>query len=497
MEDSKLVFLEGVRVPVYTVNSQTIHAMEEGPQNRQKAILLHGWSSSSFAMSPLTALLSQRFSCVAVDLPGYGASPRLPERATIPAYADLIAHLIEKISDGRVVLVGHSMGGMISLELAKRYPVLVERMVLISPTITGRLSTMVNLLISPVNMIERFGLGRFIVSRVENAYVGLTDRFMRPVSFADRTGITEEDYMRLRADARRPDQGRVRAECYFAMRDNDLSGQLVDIDTPSLVIWGAEDNTVPLRDAGVVADEWPAAELRLIPKAGHWPHFETPTVTRRLVASYLGLPLRSDILHSPVGDEELTRIQEVAQFLAHSSIGKSLTLNQRTRLAAQLQRYQYPPYRNIVNEKESTHEMYVVQSGTVEVWTDPDNPGTQPRQPQRVASLKPGDMTGELAMLDQGLRTADLISGPEGATVLGLHREKLLALIEDDAELAGQLLWNIANAMSQRVRFILWQLQRAHQRAKAEQRLWEEEREKQALEAEKTQPLPEQRTFIS
>jgi CRP-like cAMP-binding protein len=121
------------------------------------------------------------------------------------------------------------------------------------------------------------------------------------------------------------------------------------------------------------------------------------------------------------------------------------------------------------------------------VWSDPESPGELPKQPQRVASLKPGEMTGELAMLDQGLRTADLISGPEGAVVLSLSRERLLALMEDDPDLGSMLLWNIAQAMSQRVRFILWQLQRANMRARAEQRLWEEERARQRQAQEQQQ----------
>jgi CRP-like cAMP-binding protein len=73
-------------------------------------------------------------------------------------------------------------------------------------------------------------------------------------------------------------------------------------------------------------------------------------------------------------------------------------------------------------------------------------------------------MLGEQAMLDQGRRSADLIAGPEGATVLALTRDRLLALCEDDAVLATRLLWNIAVSMSQRMRFIQWQLRRASQK---------------------------------
>lgn len=460
---------------VYHLNGQELHTLEEGSPNRQKAILIHGWSSSSFAMSPLSSLLSQRFHCISVDLPGYGSSPPFEGKARISRYAELITDLIEEVSEGPVVLVGHSMGGMIGTTIAIEHPALVERMVLIGPTVTGRLSPMINLLISPINMIERFGIGSLIVSAIERLYVGLTDQLMRPVSFSDRSDITQADYHRLRADARRPGQGKVRAECFFAMRDHDLSGKLSKIETPTLVIWGAEDNTVPLRDAGIIEDEWPETDLRILPKAGHWPHFESPTATRRLVAAYLGLPLLSDKLHSPLGDQEMVQIRETSNFLAHSSIGTDLSKAQRTRLAAQLRRVQFPPYRNIVNQNEDSQEMYVIQAGTVEVWLDPDHQGDALPRPRQMATLKPGDLTGELAMLDQGLRTADLISGPDGATVLGLDRHRLLALMEDDPELGSKLLWNIAKAMSGRVRFILWQLDRAQQRTNLNPRLHEQE----------------------
>ena len=449
-------------------NDQQIHAVEQGQPNRQVALLIHGWSSSWYAMSPMIKLLSQRFRAIAIDLPGYGASPPLHEPVTIPAYADILANFVERVTDGPVVLVGHSMGGMTSLTMALRYPELVERMVLIDPTISGRLSQTVNLLVSPITMMERFGLGSLLVSTFERSIVGLTDRIMRPVSFAERSGITRDEHEHIQADIRRPGQGKVRAECFFAMRENDLRGKLSQIEAPALVIWGAEDNTVPLRDAGVIADEWPEADLRIIPKAGHWPHFETPDTVRRQVAAFLGLPLFSSAL-DPTDDEELGQTREIAQFLAHSDIGNDLNIVQRTRLAAQLRRRSYPSGSTVVSADEIGNELYIVHSGTIEVWTEPTQSDQETLSAQRVATYRPGQMLGELAMLDQGRRSADLIAGPGGATILALARDRLLALCEDDAVLSTRLLWNIAVSMSQRVRFILWQLQRASQRAEREE----------------------------
>lgn len=444
----------------FSVGTQEIHYVEAGKKGRQIALLIHGWSSSWYATSPLLGQLAQRFHVIAIDLPGYGQSPPLEETTTIPRYVDLLADLISKISDGPVVLVGHSMGGMISVTLALTHPVLVERMVLLSPTISGRLSTAINLFISPITMMERFGLGSLVVSATERAFVGLTDRLMRPVSFAERTGITEGDYERLRMDARRPGQGRVRAECFRAMLENDLSGRLGQIETPSLVIWGAEDNTVPLRDAGVVADEWTAADLRILPKAGHWPQFEAPDTTRRMVAAFLGLPLHSSALFKPVEEDELAQINEIAQFLVNSDVGNDLTLAQRTRLAAQCQVRVFERGDMIAEAATVSDELYIIQKGYVEVWKDPDSSGGSHNQAkiEHVANLRAGQITGELAMLDRGTRSADLIAGSEGATLLALSRDRLRALVEDDSELGARFLWNMSLAMSTRVRFVLWQL---------------------------------------
>jgi pimeloyl-ACP methyl ester carboxylesterase len=281
-----------LRKVVYTINDQPIVVREEG-SSRRVALLIHGWSSSWYALSPLMPMLSERFRCLALDLPGYGDSPRMRERTTIAGYADLLAGLIQQVSpDQPVTLIGHSMGGMISLTLTQRHPQLVERMVLLCPTISGKLSLFINMFISPITLLERFRLTSWLVGALEPQMLSVTDRLMRPASFAERTGISEADYHRLRADARRPGQGRVRAECFRAMREGDLRGRLGQIKVPALVIWGMEDNTVPLRDASVVDDEMPDADLRVLTRAGHWPQFEKPDLTERYVRAFLSTPIK-------------------------------------------------------------------------------------------------------------------------------------------------------------------------------------------------------------
>ncbi len=454
----------GCPVINYLIDGQTIATEQTGQPGRQVALLVHGWSSSWYALAPLMELLAQRYHCIAVDLPGYGGSPEPRERITIPYYTDLLAHLIAQVSDRPVVYVGHSMGGMIGATLALRHPGLIDRLVLIAPTISGRLSARINWLVSPITRLERFSATGWLVRASERLVAGITDELMRPVSFAQRTSISDQDYERLRADARRPGQGRTRYECYFAMRENDLTGRLGAIDTPTLVVWGAEDNTVPLRDSGIVADEWPQADLRILPKAGHWPQFEQPQLTQRHITSFLGLPLNRGEVRA---DPDAVATQDVARFLSHSDIGSGLNEAQRLKLAEHFRQREFEPGQVIVRIEDGGNEMYIVRDGSVEVWNDPDQVGPGPRHVRHIASLTPGQITGELAMLDGGLRSADLRAGSTGATMLVLDRTRLEILCSEDPELGTSVLWNISRAMAGRVRFILWQLQRALSRTHA------------------------------
>jgi CRP-like cAMP-binding protein len=239
------------------------------------------------------------------------------------------------------------------------------------------------------------------------------------------------------------------------MRNQDLSGRLRELETPALVIWGAEDNTVPLRDAGVIADEWTSADLRIIPKAGHWPHFETPEVTMRYIASYLGLPSiigEPDVLVQPA---EVTT--QIAEFLANSQIGNGLNLAQRVRLAAHLERRRYAPGTLVDRTNQESTDLYLVQEGSLEIWSPPIE--GDPDSQRLLMTVVSGQITGEMSLLDGGRRSADLRAGEDGVTLLALRRERLRALAEDDPALGNAVLWNIATALALRLRLANWQQQ--------------------------------------
>jgi pimeloyl-ACP methyl ester carboxylesterase/CRP-like cAMP-binding protein len=434
-----------------------------GPANGPIAILVHGWSSSSFTWAPLLPLLSKRYRCIAIDLPGYGESPAPKDPPTIAGYADVVAELIESFNDQPVLLLRHSMGGQICATLALRHPMLVERLVLLNPALSGRLSTRVNLLLAPHILVERYPFMEWLLYILAQTPLDYTDKLLKPTSFAERARVSEADYQRIREDARRRGQGSVRAACFGAMLKGDLRGHLGKIEAPALVIWGAEDDIVPLRDAGAVAEEWTDADLRLIPNAGHWPQFEQTDTTLRHIALFLGLP--PELSDNQEDDQDAIRIQENAQFLNNTDIGGNLTPAQRLRLASLLHTHEYPADALVARENTIGNEMYIIKRGTLDVWLRPNRLVAANTEPVLLATLQTGQVVGELSLLDGATRSADLHAGADGATLLALNDKALATLAEDDPAMGMQIMKNMAISLGKRLRLQNWRAARATERA--------------------------------
>lgn len=448
----------------YTIDGQEIFLEATGPTSAPPAFLIHGWASSSFTWKPVLPALNRRYRCITIDLPGFGRSPAPQQPPTIAGYADLVAEMIEHFSPNQpVLLLGHSMGGQIGATLALRHPLLIERMVLLNPALSGRLSSRVNLLIGPHVVAERFPPLEWLLHFLAQTPLDYTDSLLKPSNFAERAIVADEDYQRIREDARRPGQGRVRATCFQAMKQGDLRGQLHSVEPPTLVIWGAEDDIVPLRDAGAVATEWPAADLRIIPNAGHWPQFEQPEATLRHIALFLGLPPERGNL--PAASHNIAELRDTAQFLNNSEIGGNLNEAQRLRLAAILQRRELAPRESLAAAGTRGDEMYIVQDGLLEVWLNTRaNDGIR-QPPMRIAFMQTGQVAGELALLDGTERSADLRAGVQRTIVQILTREALNTLAEDDPALGMRLMQNLAISLGRRLRHQNWLAQRLENQA--------------------------------
>ena len=96
-------------------------------------VLLHGWAMSAAVFSELSAMLADDFRLLIPDLPGHGASSPAVQNDLVSIAATITCWL-EAIESAPVVLGGWSLGGMLTLEMARQKPQSVERLLLIGTT---------------------------------------------------------------------------------------------------------------------------------------------------------------------------------------------------------------------------------------------------------------------------------------------------------------------------------------------------------------------------
>lgn len=110
-----------------------VSLFETGKHRAQSYVLVHGIGASVRSFGPLAGRLAGRGHVLAVDLPGFGRSPRPTAPVSIAELAGVVADVITTNRLTLPVVVGHSMGAQIVTELAATHPGMVREAVLVGP----------------------------------------------------------------------------------------------------------------------------------------------------------------------------------------------------------------------------------------------------------------------------------------------------------------------------------------------------------------------------
>ena len=239
------------RVRLQQLDSQVLVA-EAGIKDKSTVLLVHGLGQNGLKdWLTVIPVLAQHYRVVAIDLPGFGYSTAKKGRYSPLTYSQVLAELIQVKGLQSVHLVGHSMGGAVSLMFAAKYPELLSKLVLVDAA----------------GILERTAFVKAIsASKVSNSYV--TDRLLEfSTELPDPTSLL-----------RRSDTiwnlalgSQENANAALSLVETDFSSLIDKVQTDTHIIWGAEDKVAPLRTGKLLSKQLSNAELHIIKGAGHVP----------------------------------------------------------------------------------------------------------------------------------------------------------------------------------------------------------------------------------
>jgi pimeloyl-ACP methyl ester carboxylesterase len=245
-----------------------LHAEEIG--NGEPLVLLHGIGSAARAWRPVMPLLAERHHVIAIDLPGFADSAPLPagREASIPAMAGAVEDELDARGIAGAHLAGNSMGGWVSLELAKG-----DRALSVTAISPGGLSTPAEQRKALVNLYASHYLAKSIApvadgfTRIRPLWrIGGWRMFARPQNL-DPVEAAHSIRAFASAAAFRS------AERW--MTKHEWEG-MDAITCAVTVLWGTKDRLLPVRQATRVKRHIPLAEVIEMPGLGHVPMSDDP-----------------------------------------------------------------------------------------------------------------------------------------------------------------------------------------------------------------------------
>jgi len=217
-----------------------------------KVLALHGWRGSHAQMLPALAGID----AIALDLPGFGASPPPPTGWGAQDYAELVSVVLAELPDPPVVL-GYSFGGRVAVHLAASYREHVRSLVL---------------------------TGAPLIREKGKARPSLGYRLARS---AHRAGVLSDARMEAIRNRRGSDDYRaadgVMREVFVRVVNESYESQLRATTCPVELVYGEDDTAAPVVQARRAADLLAQARLTVVPGGTHWSVVDHPDALRAVI----------------------------------------------------------------------------------------------------------------------------------------------------------------------------------------------------------------------
>ncbi|MDX2055622.1 MAG: alpha/beta fold hydrolase [Polyangiaceae bacterium] len=254
-------------------------------------LFVHGTPTWSFEYRHLVKALRCDFRCIAPDHLGFGLSDQVPGADYRPeAHAKRLRALTEHLGLQDFTLIVHDFGGPIGLPLALDPALRVRRIVIINSWMWGFTD-------DPV-MQKRAKLAAGGFARFLYRYLNFSVRILGPSAWGDKRKLTKEIQQQYLAPfrARWPREEVLWALARALTQSNAYYEALWHQreclrNVPMLLLWGMKDHAFGPPFLSKFRAEFPHANIKELPNAGHWPHEEEPTETIRAVREFLASTL--------------------------------------------------------------------------------------------------------------------------------------------------------------------------------------------------------------
>lgn len=235
-----------------------VRYVDQGDASGVPVLLLHAWGESSGCFDRLTPLLPRTIRALAMDQRGHGGSDKPADGYSLTAFADDVTAFLDAMGLPSAVLVGSSSGGYVAQQVAVSSPERVRGLVLV-------------------------GAPRSLRGRPD--FADEVDRLTDPV---DRTWVEEsltwfprfhdvpEWYVEDRVDDGVQMPARVWRQTLAGLFEATPPTEAGTISTPTLIIWGGQDELLPQADRDALAAAIPGSRLVVYPETGHLVLWEEP-----------------------------------------------------------------------------------------------------------------------------------------------------------------------------------------------------------------------------
>lgn len=253
---------------IVVIENQVVHYEVFG--RGRPVLFLHGWLGSWRYWFPTMEVVAENFRTYSFDFWGFGDSRRKQTQESIQNYSDQVIRFLDALGIDRVLLVGHSMGGMVALKTALSYPDRILRVATVGAPIDGdSLSWLLKLTDRPF----------FATALAQMPW-------LRRNLFRFFLGETADPAVNEVIDDSLKSSANTLRHSVSSMWRTDLRPELSRLRVPALIVHGGRDDIVKPNQADLF-DHVETAEVVVMPRSRHFPFLDEAELFNDVLMRFL------------------------------------------------------------------------------------------------------------------------------------------------------------------------------------------------------------------